>query len=222
MADLELPRQPRRRGRHRPVQRRRAEAAAEHQQAQRSGAAGETGRGGRQCGDLRAHRVAGRRRPALRGKGAGKRLQDPVRDARQQRVGQPGDSVLLVDHQRQREQPGGDPAGPGDEATHTEHRGRPPPAQRGERLQQRDDEPERSQQPAEQAVATQPGNADPVDLDAGARHQFRFQPASRSEPADRQAAFAQPRRDRQRREDMTAGAAGHDDDGRAHARTSAG
>ncbi len=66
------------------------------------------------------------------------------------------------------------------------------------------------------AFAAQPAHADPFDLDVLRRHELRFQPALRAEPHRLVAAFAQHARSRERRENVPAGAARHDEDGALH------
>ena len=80
-------------------------------------------------------------------------------------------------------------------------------------LPEREVQVERQPHEAQQALAAHAAEAHRLDLEAILRHDRRFHAAWRTEPDHVPARAAQPLRDRQRREDMAAGATGHHHEG---------
>ena len=82
---------------------------------------------------------------------------------------------------------------------------------------QRDPQAERGGEQREHALAAQAADRQPLDGDALGRDDARLEPALGAQPDDLDRLLAQQARQRQRREHVAAGAAGHDEDGPAHA-----
>ncbi len=206
--------QPRQRVRQHGVEARRALAAADHEDADCAAPLCEARGRRRQRGDVGAHRIADHAGVDAAAEGAGKGAVDLARQARQAAVGEPGDGVLLVDHQRPARQPGGDAARAGDEAAEPDHhvgwcRRMTASASQSARARRNG-----AASQFQQALAAQAADAEPLDRDVLGRHQARLEPAARAEPDDAPRARAQHARQRQRREHVPAGAAGHDQDHR--------
>ena len=134
-----------------------------------------------------------------------------------QRLVKPAIGVLLVDDERAARQPRGHPARSGDEAPESDHHARLVTAHDRERLQQRAAEAKRRGEPGERALAAQAPDRELLDGDALGRDDARLEAALGAEPDDLGRLFAQQARERERREHVPAGAAGHDEDGSAHA-----
>ena len=145
-----LRRQQRQRRRHHVVERLRSQAAADYQQVQRAGAPRVARLRRVVAQHLAAQRIAG---ALCAWQGAGKRLEHPRRDAREQPVGQAGHRILFVHHQRPPQQRGHHAAREGDVAAHPEHHRRAHRAQRADAVGERAQQPQRQQQPGRQPLA---------------------------------------------------------------------
>ena len=115
-----------------------------------------------------------------------------------------------MDHQRDTQQPGHKTAGTRDEPPHAEHQVRTPPAQYACRLGQGYRQFPGSRRYLEGALAAQALDANPLHREAALGHQSRLQPPAGTDPEDLVSLVPQPFGHRQGREDMAAGATGHD------------
>ncbi|MNT29100.1 hypothetical protein D3C72_1648270 [compost metagenome] len=203
-------RQQRDRLRHHLVQRRCAQAAAHHQDAQRAGALVIARLGRIQVRQFLAHRVAG---PFAAGQRVRERAQHAVGHLGQHLVGQAGDRVLLVQHQRAAQQRGHHAGREGDVPAHAKHHVRLHPAQRADALPERAQQVQRQQELGHQALAAQPAELDELHRDVVLGHQRGFHAGAVAQPDHFPALLAQCMRDRQPREHMSPGAAGHHEQG---------
>ncbi len=121
-----------------------------------------------------------------------------------------------MDHERRARQPRSDSARTGDESTEPHDHHRPMLAHDAERLNERVHEPERRHQQRADALAAQAAHRQPLDREAVLRDDASFEAALRAEPDHVELASAQQTRERERGEDVSAGAASHDDDGTGH------
>ncbi|MNY10502.1 hypothetical protein D3C86_1434870 [compost metagenome] len=192
--------------RHHVVQRRRAQAAAHHQHPQRAGAMVVARLGRRQARQLLAHRVAG---PFAVRQRVRERAEHPVGHLGQHLVGQAGNRVLLVQHQRAAQQRRHHAGREGDVAAHAQHHVRAHPAQRADALPERAQQVQRQQQLGDQPLAAQPAELDEFHRDVVLRHQRGFHAGTVAEPDHAPAGVAQCMRDRQPREHVAPGAASH-------------
>ncbi|MBV6418546.1 MAG: hypothetical protein CMLOHMNK_03437 [Steroidobacteraceae bacterium] len=125
-------------------------------------------------------------------------------------------------HERPAHEPGGDAAGPGHEAAEADDDDRPVPAHGAQCLGERAHEPERRGEQRGEALAAQATDRKPFDRQPCRGHQPCLDALVRAEPHDPAAARLQFARERERREHVPAGAAGHDHHGAAHVVTVAG
>jgi len=201
------------------IDRRSAEAAAEDEQAERQfgrQTVGETFGWHREASYFRADRIAD---PGAVRQGLRKTAENARGDSGEHPVGQSGNRVLFVDDQRTAEQDGHHAAREADIATHAENDVRPDAADFAPRLPEAGEQRQRQQQLAQQPLAAQRSEAHPGHLVAARRHQPRFHAARIAHPDHSPAAGFHQLGDGQAREDVTAGAAGHDEDGLRHGRT---
>src|SRR5690606_24318104 len=108
-------------GRNDGVQARRALAATEDEQAQRTGALREALRGRRQRGDLAPHWIADALCARPRGETRWERFEHAARESRQHPIRHARYGVLLVNHERPAREPRGNAAGPRYESARAEH-----------------------------------------------------------------------------------------------------
>jgi hypothetical protein len=190
----------------------RALAAAHHEQPQRAAACAVADLRRRQRPELGAHRVADGARATGGGEAVREGLEHRVGESREHTVGEARDGVLLVDHERPAQQPGGEPARSGHITAETHHHRRTLAAHRRDRLPQGTQQRERRAQQRHHALAAQTADADPFHRDAGGGHEARLDAGAGAEPYDLAGARTQARGERERREDVPAGAARHDHD----------
>ncbi len=197
--------------RHHRVEPRRAETSAHDQQAQRAFAARETVCRRRLHDDIGAHRIADDSRLDAGGKGFRKRREHVAREMREQAVRITRDGILFMDHQRAAREPGRDATGAGHESAEAHHQRGPATAHHAECLPDRPQQLERRGQQCDQALAAQTAHRQPLDGDVLGRHHARLEAALRAQPHHFVRGGAQQPRQRQRREHMSTGAAGHDE-----------
>jgi len=135
-------------------------------------------------------------------------------------VGQSRHRVLLVHDQRPSQQPGRDATRTRREATRAQHHARPVLVHRAQRLEQRHGQSHGCDEQGREAFAAQAAHAQPLDRYAGGRHQPRLDAAPRAEPHDVVAALLQDTRGGERRENVPARAACHDEGDPRHDRRS--
>ena len=166
----------------------------------------------------RAHRVADHPGVHVAAEAVGKGLEHLARQVRQTAVGEAGDGVLLVDDQRTARQPGGDAAGPGDEAPEPHHHARLVTPHDRQRLQQRAAAGERARRARSSAPLPRrpPIESHSIGMPSAGTMRASSPRSVPSQMTSRRL-FAQQARQRERREHVSAGAAGHDEDGPAHA-----
>ncbi|SOY49839.1 hypothetical protein CBM2585_A160381 [Cupriavidus taiwanensis] len=196
--------------RHHVIQRRGAQAAAHHQDAQRAGAVVVARLGRIQVRQFLAHRVTG---PFAAGQRVRECAQHAVGHLRQYLVGQAGDRILLVQHQRPSQQRGHHAGRESDIAAHAQHHARTHPPQRGDALPERAQQVQRQQELGHQSLAAQPAELDELHRNVVLRHQRGFHAGAVAQPDDVPALLAQRMRDRQPGEYMSPGAAGHHEQG---------
>jgi hypothetical protein len=205
-----LARDARERLRHHGVEAARAEAAADHQQLQRTGAAREThGRLG-----LRSERRAQRVAHPLR-------LLQHVREGRehavghacQHLVGEARHRVLLVQHQRLAHEHAHHSAREGDVAAQAHQHVGLHAAHHAQALPEGAQQLQRQQEQRERALAAHAAELHRLEGEAARRHQLFFHAAGRAQPVHLPAALAQGLGHRESGEDVAARAAGHDECG---------
>ena len=185
-------------------------AAAQHEHAQGAFAALPAQLG---CGHRRnrgAHRIADRARLHAVRKCIVETTQHTSGEPRQHTIGHARHPVLFVHEQRSTQQEGGDAARTSRIAPQAEHAARAQTTQHAQRLEHRTQQQERRLQQAHRALAAQRADPHGVQLNAGGRHQARFQSAFGAEPDDRHVALAQHGGHFQPGEDVPAGSACHD------------
>ena len=201
----------------------RTQAAADHQQVQGFAvASGVALLRIRQGGNVGPHRVAdhlGSRQ--FRGR-LGEGTENPFRETSQQAVGQARNGILLVDDQGYAQQPGHQAARTGSESPHAQNGGGALAAQNDQGLPAGLQQSKRGQSERHTALAPQTLDAEPVDGNAGCRHQAGFDTIARAHPAQFAPLAAQGLGHGQGGEYMPAGSAGHDQDRAVHARTPCG
>ncbi len=133
---------------------------------------------------------------------------------RQAAVGKARNRILLVNHQGPPHQPGGDAAGACDESTQAHHHHRLVLPDDAEGLNQRPHEPERRCQGSDDALAANAADGQPLDRDALLRHHARLEASLSSEPHHFVGLRTQQTSQGERREDVSARAAGHDQNSR--------
>ncbi len=189
------------------VQRHSAQAAAQHQQAQRAAAIPAHRRGSK---NVVAHRVAGTATVCTVGEAAGKTFAATLGKTGQQTVGGADHSILLMDDQRNTAQPGCQPARTGNIAASAKHANGLERAKQAQRLAQRPQNTERRLEQVELALAAQALNINVMDREAGLRHQIHLNAPARTKPVHFVALITQHAGTSQRRENVPAGAARHD------------
>jgi len=214
MANLDAAAQSGERFGHGAVERTRALAAAEHQQAQRARALRETlGRLGQQC-DFGADGIADdlfcHMPERLRESG-----QHAARETRQHAIGHAGCTILFVHDQWRTAQPRRDAARARCVPAKTHDRARLAFVDHAQRGANGAQDPHRRGEQCADALPTQTLDRNRVKRDATGRDQLRLHAAVGAEPQHRHAARLQGRRDRQPREDMPARATGQDQHRRA-------
>ena len=205
------------RERHDRIQPCRALTAADHEDPHRSRAPGEARRRRRQRADIGPHGIADDARVDVAAEAAREALEHLPREMREDAVGEAGDGVLLVDQERPAREPGGKSPRSRHEAPETHHDDRAVAPHDTQRLDQREGQPYGRTDPGEDPLAAQPPHREPLERDAFRRNDPRLESARGSEPDDLELLPAQQPRQRQRREYMSTGAAGHDEDRPAHA-----
>jgi hypothetical protein len=169
----------------------------------------------RERSDLAAHRIADAHGMRARRETRGKRFEHAPRETREQTVGHARDCVLLMDDERPARQPRRDAARSRDESARAEHDVRPATPHHLQALPDCERQLERRGEPGCEALAAQSADADPLDLDVLRRNELRLEPALCAEPHRLVAALAQYARSSERRKNVTAGAARHDEHGAA-------
>jgi hypothetical protein len=209
--------------RQRRVEALRALAAAEHEQVQRSLAAGIALRGRRHRRDRRAHRVAD---PFATREHVGEAGQHALRPAREQAVGDAGNAVLFVHDERHAGKLRGDPAGRCGIAAERDRAPRRLALEQRTRGRDRTDQAQRHRELGQHVLAAQAADRQCFEVQAMARHELRLEPAAGAEPDHGDLARDEFVGDREPRKDVPAGTARHDQhrpvavrDG-AHGRTS--
>ena len=192
------------------IDRCRAQTATEYQQAQRWLTPLEAFHGRRQLGDFRTYRIAD---PLPLFQHVRKAANHPVGDLRQHPVGETGNRILFMDHQRTTGQHGHHPAGEADVAAHSEHHVRPDATDFAQCLPEAGQQVERQQQFAQQPLAAQRREAHGSHLVAASRHQFGLHAVGVAHPDHFPATRTQEIRHRQPRKDVSAGTASHDQQG---------
>ncbi len=224
MAHLEThaARESRHRERYDRIQLRRALAAADDEETQYGTAPrGPVGRR-TEREELGTHRVADHPRGLRRVECVGEGRQHVTCKACEHAIGVPRDRVLLVNDQRPAREPRGDAAGTRHEPAEADDDDRAMAAHRPQRLVQCAHESKRRGEQRAEPLAAQSADRDPFDGQPFGRHEPRLDALSRAVPDDAAAARAELARERERREDVPARAAGHDDHGARHVVTVAG
>lgn len=152
------------------------------------------------------------RRLRLAGEGIREGLADTLGQRRQGTVGGTGHGVLLVNHHGHAGEFRRQAAGAGHIAAHAEHADRLQLAHHAQSLEQRLEQIERRTQQRLQALAAQTADVDQVQRQTGLGHQIVFDAARRAQPVHAVAARLELAGAGQRREDMSACAARHDQD----------
>ena len=204
--------------RHATVDRRRAEAAADDEQPQRTRAAGEPRRGRRHATDRVAHRIADpldlRRVPAAQR--IREAEQDPVGGVGEHAIRESRDRVGLVQHQRPRERDARERAREGREAAESQHDVRRAAADDLRALPARGEQRERPEHGGLPSLAADAAERHALELDAVLTHERPFHAVARAKPEHAPAAPDELRRDGEPRKDVATGAAGGDHHGAGH------
>ena len=189
------------------IERARAQAATDHQHLERARA---TGKALLRCELGQEFRAQGIAYPLSFGEHLGERGEYAISHTRQYLVGHASHRVLLMQHQRLTQQHRHQPAGEGDVAPQTHHHLRAHPAHHLEALPEGLEQAQRQQNQRAEALATYAGKIHRFERKAARRHQPAFHTGWGTEPVHAPALVTQRLRHRQPREDMSAGAAGHD------------
>ena len=202
----------------RSIERLRAQAAAHHQQPERTGPALVAEFGRRQRRNFRPHRIAGHMRthsilPRCDGREAERKA---IRERRQEPVRQQQRGVGVVDDERDVGQACHHAARNGAVAAHAKHHIGLSALEDAPALPHREQQPQAAGQRMQQALAAQAAEPDHVQRNAVFGHQRVFHPRFGSQPSHVPAASAQLVRDSQSRHDVSAGAGRHDHQGPAH------
>ena len=186
--------------------------ATDHQQSKRPVASAVADGGWRQREERRAHGVADDDRATSDREAAFKGLEYRAGETGEHTVGEAGDGVLFVDHQRPTQQPRGETAGAGDIAAKPDHHRRTLAAHRRDRLPERPQQTEGRPQQSDETFAPKSADRDPLHRYASRRHQTGLDALPGSEPHHLAGALAEDLGQRERREHMSAGTACHDHD----------
>ena len=208
--------EPRQRLRHHGVEPLRALTAAEYQEARPRCAAGEARRRLRKIRNVGANRVADGAGPDPRRKAAGKGLEDLRGDARQPAIGHPRHGILLVNQQRDRQQPRRDAARAAHVSAGAQHHGGLDASHDPDALQDGAADPKWRHRPGCNALAADACNLHPLDRETVRRHEARLHASRHAEPHHRHLPFAQDLGDGERGKYVSARAAGHDHHGAVH------
>ena len=138
----------------------------------------------RHCGDVFADRVTHGLRDDTGIKTAREGLQHNPGKTRQKTVCEAGRRVLLVNDERPTGEPGSEAARPGYEAAHAENGNGTAAQDDAERLQECPRQLKWCDQQRGDALAAQPLDADPFDVDARSGDNPRFESAVGAEPHD--------------------------------------
>ena len=204
--------QHRERSRHRGVQARGTLTAADHQQPQRPGACAVTDGGCGQCEERWAYGVADDEGTTSGREAARKSLQHRTGETGKHTVGEAGDGVLFVDHQRPTQQPCGETARTGDIAPESDHHCGTLSTHRRDRLPERTQHRERRAQQRHETLAPNPADRDPFHRYARRRHQTGLDTVAGAQPHHLTGALAEDLGQRERWEYMPTGTARHDHD----------
>ena len=142
--------------------------------------------------------------------GLGKGGVDSLGQVRQCTIGQPGHGVLLVDDQRSATQSGGKPAGAAGKASEPNHQLWVELANHASRLAHGASKAHRRLEPPRQTVTPEATDGDLVKHYAGLGHQAILDTSGTTQPRHLDALLLQSPGQRQRRDDVPPGAAGHD------------
>ena len=162
----------------------------------------------RSAGERLANRIAGVDRTPSRREARGKRFEDANREPGEDPVRQARHRVLLVNDERNPEQPRHKAPGPGAVAAHAEHHVRPHPREHRDRAQGRAQEQERRGQPSRDPLPAQSRHLRDVKRESGCRHEAGFDAHRGAEPRDVDTHRAQPLGHRQGGIDVPTGAGG--------------
>jgi hypothetical protein len=200
------------------VQRRRAEASADDEHAQRAASTFEALRRRRHRDDVVAQRIAHpcRTLACAARQRAGEPQQYAVGAVREDAVREPGHRIGVVHDQRLAGCHTHERSGERCEATETQHDVRTPPPDHAQAVDARGEQREGAEDERAQSLSAHAAKRDALEFDAVLRHQARFHPFARAEPEHAASARHELRRNREAREYVASRSAGRDHHRRTH------